>query len=705
MPFGDTPGFAVGRGRPDFMMPQGALITSALSNKGNPTGFGQDNTFRVLDQQEVRLVDGKGNLLFSGVGPEAAKQAVAMGQGISDEKGNKASWKIQTGDRTINTDGSVGGMRWVDVANEKKNTSPVGTILDIGLPILANALLPGSGLLSTMAGNAIGSAASGALQGKSIGDIAKSAGISAATAAILKRTPVGGYLDKAVSAVPVVGDVAKGLSKVVGSIPEIGGAGTGALSKALTDEIVVNAIRPVASSLAGSAISSSLANSIANKYPAWNPATAQPNLLPPPEAPYIDPLSDLTVTGTRLPGVSSFAVNPLAQNLIDQYAAKPTTQPTEQRTDNTDASEDIVLTGGRNPNLPFVAPTTKLFNNAQYSGGENVRDTQTADQEEQFKDGEEIIVTGREKLPITFPFGSLDKSIKDFAVDKYGKFEPTDQVIEKDPVTGEDEIIVTGRDSNFLLPGVSGALATATKPEFTQDLTEAPKKTTLDKVLDYAELAALGIGTLGSAFGGGGGGGGSAGRYSSKNALNPVFSAKLPTAGSEGSFTVGGIGGTAADRTLAARPVTDWYRYGMGPAMDIPAGADLSRATSPYAGYGPGTLGEETFKVVSGAPENPVGMSHGGDMGYSRGSSRESFAVEGPGTGRSDDIPAVLSDGEYVIDAETVALLGDGSSKAGAKKLDELRVKVRKHKGKNLAKGKFSVNAKSPEKYMSGGRI
>jgi len=97
-------------------------------------------------------------------------------------------------------------------------------------------------------------------------------------------------------------------------------------------------------------------------------------------------------------------------------------------------------------------------------------------------------------------------------------------------------------------------------------------------------------------------------------------------------------------------------------------------------------------------------MAHGGSMGYARGSSRKSFAVEGPGTGRSDDIPAVLSDGEYVIDAETVALLGDGSSKAGAKKLDEMRVNLRKHKGRNLAKGKFSVNAKRPEKYLSGGR-
>lgn len=100
-----------------------------------------------------------------------------------------------------------------------------------------------------------------------------------------------------------------------------------------------------------------------------------------------------------------------------------------------------------------------------------------------------------------------------------------------------------------------------------------------------------------------------------------------------------------------------------------------------------------------------TGFAVGGDVGHEGQSDRGSFAVRGPGTGRSDEIPAMLSDGEYVIDAETVALLGDGSSKAGAKKLDDLRVKIRKHKGKKLAKGKFSHDAKPAENYMAGGRI
>ncbi len=76
--------------------------------------------------------------------------------------------------------------------------------------------------------------------------------------------------------------------------------------------------------------------------------------------------------------------------------------------------------------------------------------------------------------------------------------------------------------------------------------------------------------------------------------------------------------------------------------------------------------------------------------------------VRGPGTGRSDDIDARLSDGEYVWDAETVALLGDGSTEAGAAALDRAREEIRRHKGQALAKGKFSPAAKSPLDYILG---
>ena len=74
--------------------------------------------------------------------------------------------------------------------------------------------------------------------------------------------------------------------------------------------------------------------------------------------------------------------------------------------------------------------------------------------------------------------------------------------------------------------------------------------------------------------------------------------------------------------------------------------------------------------------------------------------VSGPGDGRDDVINARLSDGEYVIDAESVSLLGNGSNEAGAEMLDDMRKKLRMHKGKVLAKGRFSPDAKSPLEYM-----
>jgi hypothetical protein len=76
--------------------------------------------------------------------------------------------------------------------------------------------------------------------------------------------------------------------------------------------------------------------------------------------------------------------------------------------------------------------------------------------------------------------------------------------------------------------------------------------------------------------------------------------------------------------------------------------------------------------------------------------------VRGGGTGTSDSIPARLSDGEYVIDAQTVSMLGDGSSDAGAKRLDAMREEIRRHKGKALAQGKFAPQAKGPLNYARG---
>ncbi len=48
------------------------------------------------------------------------------------------------------------------------------------------------------------------------------------------------------------------------------------------------------------------------------------------------------------------------------------------------------------------------------------------------------------------------------------------------------------------------------------------------------------------------------------------------------------------------------------------------------------------------------------------------YYAQGGGTGQSDDIPAMLHDGDWVCDADMVAALGDGSSKAGAEVLNNM---------------------------------
>jgi hypothetical protein len=71
--------------------------------------------------------------------------------------------------------------------------------------------------------------------------------------------------------------------------------------------------------------------------------------------------------------------------------------------------------------------------------------------------------------------------------------------------------------------------------------------------------------------------------------------------------------------------------------------------------------------------------------------------LEGPGDGTSDDIPAVignrqparLADGEFVIDARTVSEIGNGSSKAGAKKLYAMMDRVHNER-KKASRGKDS---------------
>jgi hypothetical protein len=78
---------------------------------------------------------------------------------------------------------------------------------------------------------------------------------------------------------------------------------------------------------------------------------------------------------------------------------------------------------------------------------------------------------------------------------------------------------------------------------------------------------------------------------------------------------------------------------------------------------------------------------------------RAGSRVMGEGDGQSDDIPAMLADGEYVFDADTVAQLGNGSSKAGSDMLDKFREEIRAHK-RSAPVNKIPPASKSPLQYL-----
>ena len=73
--------------------------------------------------------------------------------------------------------------------------------------------------------------------------------------------------------------------------------------------------------------------------------------------------------------------------------------------------------------------------------------------------------------------------------------------------------------------------------------------------------------------------------------------------------------------------------------------------------------------------------------------------VEGKGDGTSDDITAMLANGEYVFSADVVSALGNGSNKAGAKELDQM-VQAIRSRARSAPPDKLPPDAKSPLEYL-----
>ena len=100
---------------------------------------------------------------------------------------------------------------------------------------------------------------------------------------------------------------------------------------------------------------------------------------------------------------------------------------------------------------------------------------------------------------------------------------------------------------------------------------------------------------------------------------------------------------------------------------------------TPYDPFNAPSMGGRTPSGISSALPQPYNTADMYDFmrprrayangGITQAYPRRTGGISGPGTGTSDDIPAMLSDGEFVLTAKAVRGAGGGSRRDGAKKL------------------------------------
>jgi len=663
-------GFGGGRMGGVIQDPNIQYIGAPVSNKGNPTGKMGGNVFAVTPDQPVRLVDlNTKTVIFEGTGVDAAREATRLGQSITDAKGRKASYDIQTADPS---------GKYTTVANEKRNKTFLSEVAEIAGTLAPLAMIPLTmGLSAPLAGLstagkiALGAGLGGLGSGLKGDDVLKGAAMGGLSAA------GGGYLGKTLGSVGDIGlragtAIGTGLGSTAGGLVTgqslknslLGGVASGALSY-VTPDIVkglgINQGAPVNSNT--SADTSTSTGADAGGFDGIN--VVGRSLTP-----------SFSTTNVNLGGFKTPTQKYLRDAEADDVINPETRAPYASGYDgdliNVTGSVPGAVTGGLNLDRFIADPAANRGDEIVVSGqlpgavtggftGNPAVDRLIQPEVTELSDEDIIKVTGQRPGAVT---GGLNLGALTAAA----------------PAVSPNDIVV--KATTKTTPGLGFTLSPDTVSDIDKKAAEEAEKKKRLGLEEYLRLAGLASGLIGSAAGSGGSG--SSGTYGGGTGrLNPIFSAKLPSAG--------GLGSIGMNRTQRPMGDVDWLTYGTRPELSFFDYAPRAALPTP---------------VTTPVPNNPAGpiMAERDPMRFAKGG-RSQFAVNGAGTGRSDDIPAVLSDGEYVIDAETVALLGDGSNKAGAKKLDDLRVKVRKHKGQKLAKGRFSANAKRPEAYLSGGRI
>ena len=345
MPFGETPLGA----RAALQGPLGTYLEAPTGGRGETTGFEtpgqQPNTFQYRGGP-VRVVDGKGKVLFSGEGPEGALAAARFAQNLSDTKGKNATWDLQEGERTINPDGSVGPIRYVSGPSTRaKGMGAVGDLAAFVLPIAAAIATGGASLGAQIAAGAAAGGIGGVLSGN---NPLKSALLSGATAGIMGGTGASDAIGGALGNIggTLAGKTAEEVAKqATGDIVVTG------LSKALQG--AGSALGQAALSEAGKAASRALSG---YQTPAEQFAQQPlPEALLPPVDMYagIDPIDVLanrataTATAPNYGGVLSGVFEPIATEFLPK-SVLPEPLPSEPAI----ADETIVVTAPQSVAAP-----------------------------------------------------------------------------------------------------------------------------------------------------------------------------------------------------------------------------------------------------------------------------------------------------------------------------------------------------------------
>ena len=151
------------------------------------------------------------------------------------------------------------------------------------------------------------------------------------------------------------------------------------------------------------------------------------------------------------------------------------------------------------------------------------------------------------------------------------------------------------------------------------------------------------------------------------------------------------------------------WRFGQEPDNidDLLAGNKAGEQAYKAGGY-VAPLQMASGGLSGGAMPLPLLVKSGGALGaLPRSDGRMDFRhgahVAGEGDGQSDDIKAMLADGEFVFPADVVSALGNGSTKAGSDKLYEMMHAIRNRARSTGTKDLPPPALKSPLDYLKKG--